>query len=64
MKKQLLSLVVILILAILRPYLLKIPVLGPLYGFLEFLTIALIIGYILYHIGLHIYLWVKVRKKD
>lgn len=63
MRKQLPFLGVILVLAFLRAYLVKLPVLGSLYGFLEFLAIALIIGYILYHIGLHIYLWIKVRRE-
>lgn len=42
----------------------QVPVLKPVAGFLEFLVLAIIVGTILYHLGLHIYLWFKVRKKD
>lgn len=49
---------------IVSPYLKKLPVVGGLLGFIEFLAILLIIGTILYYLGLHLYLWFKVRKRS
>lgn len=42
----------------------QVPVLKPVAGFIEFLAVAILVGTILYIIGLNLYLWFKVRKKD
>lgn len=64
MKKNLLLTALILLWIIFGSQVKALPVIGGLIGFIEFLTLTFLVGYILYHMGLHIYLWFKVRKED
>lgn len=64
MKKNLLLTALVLLWVIFGSQVKALPVIGGLIATIEFLAFLILVGMILYSLGLHIYLWFKVRRKD